>query len=308
VRITVILAALAVSSGCTTTEPFEPSPDVDPPPPAPPPWQVDPAGTYQLATDLEVDPGDIVASTDALTASLHALGADPGNALISAAEGDPALVQLRTVASDAQLAAWITGAVQPQARLGILGMEYAVKALMKHVVLHSELVVTGGIGRHHLFPAYSRTLAIGGEPGEIVEAMPRLTTSDNGGLELGPHALSLGVGAHAWDAFDAQFSDTGGVRGALGGLTQCAYVGLEVASHLGILAQAPAQTVCEHGLDKLVAHGRAEAAGFAFSPLAFDRGDAGMDDANKDHVADSLFGGVWSLTANGTVELTATFH
>lgn len=308
--------ALIAVAGCTTSEPFEPSPPVTPPGPLPPAWQVSPRGTYHITTSLELTPGDLV-DADGLTATLRGFTAHPGATLIALADEahDPAIAVLRADLSAADLqavAGWIDAAMSPQGKLVVLGLEYGVSASMKKLDLESELVFTGGIARHHLvavtIPAYQRRFELGGEPGELLEAMPRIST-EGAGLELGEHELAIGVGAYAWDAVDAQSDGVGGIRGALGTATQCNYIALEVALHVAHVTEI--QQLCERGLDRVVAHGRAEAAVLKLATLRFERGNVGMDDADLDHVADGFFGGVWtaSATAGGPeVSLSPTFE
>ena len=309
-------------AGCVTAEPLPPSPDVEPPPYVPE-WEVAPAGTYRLTTSFEVSPDDLVADPAALTGSLLGYANHPGATLIAAGDAtdDPALAVLRADLPGALLSAlpgWIDEAVSPQGRLVVLGLEYGVRGSMNKFDLESELVVQGGIARHHLvaieFPAYTQRFELGGEPGEALEGMPAITTA-GWGLELGDHALATGVGAYAWDAVDAQSASLGGIRGALGTATQCSIVALSVATkcsgascvgHVGELQQ-----LCERGLDQIAVAGRDEASALRFTTLRLQSGHVGMLDDDKDHVADGLFGGVWTAEVHadaGTVELSPTFE
>ena len=316
-----LLVLSLLVTGCVADPSFTPSPTVDPAPYVPP-WQITPAGTYRVTTSFDVARGDLVADPGALTRTLDAYVNHPGLAMLASAAttSDPALAVLHAdlpAALQNGLEGWLDEAVNPTGRLAILGIAYSVKLSFEKFDVESELVINRGIARHHLiaidFPAYQKRFELGGEAGEVIEGMPAITAEGNS-LELGEHALAIGIGAYAWDAVDAQVANLGGIRGALGAGTQCTYVALEVATkcigatcvgHLGELQQ-----LCERALDHIVDIGRDEASAFRFTSLRL-RGSAGMLDANKDHVMDGLFGGSWAAQATAgdkTIELAPRFE
>ncbi len=303
------VAALMLLVGCTTPDPWEPSPPVTPPGTQPEVF-IAPKGSYDLTTTFDLSVDALVSSPSTLTKTLRAYAGSPGQTLLAAT--DTSALDGLPLALRGNLSTWIDESISPLARLSVLGIELGVSSSMNKFTLDSVLVFTNGIARHHLVSidfTSSSQFSLGAEPGEDVEAMPAVSTYGNG-LEIGDHSLAIGVGGYAWDAIDESLADTGGIRGTLGAATQCTIVALSVAtkcvgnSCVGHAAEL--QQICERGLDEISATSRDEAAAFRLRTLHFKRGTAGMSDADKDEIAESLFGGNWTaeISAGGATVAT----
>jgi len=317
-----LAAILLLASACTTQEPVELSPPVEPPPLVED-VIVAPGGPHRVMTHFELDL-DSLAPGAGLTETLTAYANLPGATLLAAADeaNVPALATLRADLPDAteqRLAAWIDEAISPLARLSVLSTEYVVQHALGEFDLQSELAFDSETVTHSLLaidftPAgFEHRFDIVPVAGEIHSATAPITTS-NYSLTIGDHQLAVGIGGFAWDAVDANMAEMGGIRGLLGALTQCPVVALMVSTKcdgnacVGHFDQL--QELCERALDQMVVAGRAEASNLKFVKLGL-KGSAGMNDSNKDGVGEGLFAGRWTTKLNaglGTVTSMATFE
>ncbi len=317
-----LAAVVLLASACTTLEPSELSPPVEPPPLIED-VIVAPGGPHRVMTHFDLDL-DALAPGARLTETLTAYANLPGATMLAAADeaNVPALATLRADLPDAieqRLAGWIDESISPLARLSVLSIEYAVERSLAEFDLQSELAFFGDTVTHRLLaidftPAgFELRFAIEPVEGEVHSTTAPIMTS-NYSLTIGDHELSVGVGGFAWDAVDANMAEMGGLRGVVGALTQCPIVALMVAAKcdgstcVGHVDQL--QELCERALDQMVVQGRAEASNLTFVTLGLE-GHAGMNDSNKDGVGESLFGGRWTLkldTGFATVTSMTTFE
>ncbi len=306
------VAVLMLLVGCTTSDPFEPGPQLDPPGTLPTVF-IAPKGSYDVTTTFELSVDALVSSPSTLTRSLRAYANSPGQAILAAT--DTSALDGLPFALRANLSTWIDEAVSPLARLGVLGIERGVSSSMDKFTLDSVLVFTNGIARHHLVSidftpsGVKSRFDLGAETDEHLEAMPATSTYGNG-LEIGEHTLAFGVGAYAWDAIDESLAENGGIRGLLGAATQCTIVALSVATRCSggacVGHADELEQICERGLDAIAATGRTEAGAFKMRTVHFQRGTAGMADDDHDEVADSLFGGQWTAEVSAGGATVAT--
>jgi hypothetical protein len=282
--------------------------------PAPTPSPVA-SGDYVVTSNIEITIEALLPEPAAdLVAAMRDFSIDPAHTLITLADeaGVPAVGTIRDALPsylEDKLEGWLNdeiGATIPQLAAQVVAL---AETSLTQVDLESQLAIAGGTATHRLValdltPAgLDVVLPLGGLPGEVISATTTARTA-GAALALGDHEYAVAYGEYAWQALDAKFvADYGAdIRDTLGAAVNCPLVAQRVASKcvwsVCVGHAEELTSLCERGLDEVVARAHANLASFRFDALHLAAGAATLVDDDGDLVADALADGVWTAEIN----------
>lgn len=291
------------------------------------------SGDYVVTSNIEITVEALLPEPAAdLVSTARDFSVDPAHTLITLADdaGVPAVGTLRDVLPDAlesKLEGWLNDEIAKLTLDGLTIPELAAEVValaetaLTQVNVQSELAITGGTATHRLTAldltptGLSSVLPLGNLPGEITTASTTARTTGST-LALGDHQYLVAYGEYAWQALEAKFvADYGAsIRETLGTAVNCPLVAQRVASKcvfsVCVGHAAELTSLCERGLDEVVARAHAKLATFKFDALRFEAGSATLVDVDDDLVAEQLIEGMWTAQINagqGLRHAPATF-
>ena len=294
------------------TGPTQPQPQPQPEPPRA-------TGHYKMRSDVDVTV-DAVLPEQAhdMVVVFRDFSINPTQTLLDVAEdaGVPAVGTIRDDLPDYledKLEGWINAEIAKVKLGGVPITQIAgnIAALAESVLtrfaIDSDLTIDGSVATHRLkaidfAPAGLDTkFDVGGLPNEIVSATTSCS-SQEGTLTLGDHRYSIAYGQYVWQALErdmtAQYGGT--IRTKLGEAMNCPAIAHVVASKCvwGVCVghQAELTTICERGLDEVVARVQAKVDALRFDAIRFATGTATI-------APDGLELGVWTAEINAGVGL-----
>ncbi len=256
--------------------------------------------------------------------TLRSFSDNPARTLIDVADqaGVPAVGALYGVIPGAikdRLEGWINGEID-KVRIGgqpisayagqIAGL---AETALTDFEVESELTITSAEEpATHRLTALDLTptglvdlrIPIGGLAGDLLTQTPSLSVAEGGSIVFGEQHFGLNYGAYAWQAIEAISTELfgQGVRATLGKAINCPNLAATVADKcaLGVCVghETELRSICEGGLDALVAHARGKMESMRVEALHLASGGARLVDVDQDGVGDQIVDGVWDAEMN----------
>jgi hypothetical protein len=294
----------------------------DPTAPTQPQPEPEPAtGQYTMRSDVDVTV-DAVLPEQAhdMVVVFRDFSTNPTQTLLDVAEdaGVPAVASIREDLPDYvedKLEGWINGEIAKVKLNGVPITQVAgnIAALAESVLtrfaIDSELAIDGASATHRLkaidfAPAGLDTkFDIGGLPNEVVSATASCSSQD-GALTIGDHGYSIAYGQYVWQAVERDMTTQygGTIRQMFGQAMNCPAIAHTIANKCvwGYCVEHETEltTICERGLDEVVARVQAKVAALRFDAVRFASGTATI-------APDRLEGGVWTAEINAGMGLRA---
>jgi hypothetical protein len=318
-----LIATATAASGCLHHDrhdggDWDPSDPSDPSNPAPAPVA---NGPYTVTSNVEITIEALLPEPAYnLVGTLRDFSQNPAETLLDEAEaaGVPAVGTVRDYLPsflEDKLEGWINDEINKLTIGGVPVPQFAgqivalAETTLSQVDIQSTLTIDNGTATHRLAvldlsPAGIDTqIELGAFPNEVVSATTTASSSKST-LSIGDHMFSVAYGHYAWQALEANITETHGtnIRGLLGAAVNCPAIAATVANKC-LFGQCVGHateltTICERGLDEVVSRAKAKLESFRFDALQFEAGTATMVDANSDRLAERLTNGVWTAKIN----------
>jgi hypothetical protein len=324
----IVAASLFLISCVAPADDGKPDP-TDPdtqPQPEPQPESPRATGQYTMRSDVDVTV-DAVLPEQAhdMVVVFRDFSVNPTQTLLDVAEdaGVPAVATIRDNLPDYvedKLEGWINAEIAKVKLNGVPITQVAgnlaalAESVLTRFAIDSELAIDGSTATHRLkaidfAPAGLDTkFDVGNLPNEIVSATASCSSQD-GTLTLGDHGYSIAYGQYVWQAVERDMTTQygGTIREMFGQAMNCPAIAHTVASKCVwgycVGHETELNTICERGLDEVVARVQAKVAALRFDAVRFASGTATI-------APDRLEGGVWTAEINAGVglrQVPATF-
>ena len=317
------LLALALVTGCGTTDTSSLYGTGIGTPDSPAPSQGKDGGAYAVTTKVDLTVEAILPQqAEDVVVALRDFSTNPAHAMITLAaqESVPAVGQLYDALPSQlidQLEGWINSYIDKVSVNGKPLTQWAgdfaglADTAFSQFDVDSTLTIEGASATHTLTMldftptgVLNVKIPISGIASDILTQHPTIAVGAGGSLAVGDQAFGLLFGEYAWSAVNHECQNLFGadLRGVLGTAVNCPALAKNIANKciltLCVCHETLIDQVCEGGLDAIVDQVHAKFSSYNIEALHYASGAATLVDGDGDGIADSITSGNWDAQMN----------